>query len=201
MNINSKKSLIIIIITALLSGISYFTFNPTETSKEPAKEVIEAPIPYERNDYGRWLDEDKDCQNTRHEIFISSSKITPTFKTDKNCLVTGGQWTGAYTNQTFDQTSQLDIDHIVPLKEAHISGASKWDKKKKSQFFNDTNNLIAVSRSANRSKGSKDPASWLPENESFHCTYIQTWIAVKEKYSLEIDPKEQIAINNVLDGC
>jgi len=28
MNINSKKSLIIIIITALLGGISYFTFNP-----------------------------------------------------------------------------------------------------------------------------------------------------------------------------
>ena len=89
----------------------------------------------------------------------------------------------------------------MPLKEAHISGASKWDKKKKSQFFNDTTNLIAVSRSANRSKGSKDPASWLPENKSFHCTYIQTWIAVKKKYSLEIDSKEQIAINNVLDGC
>ena len=46
-----------------------------------------------------------------------------------------------------------------------------------------------MSRSANRSKGSKDPASWLPENESFHCTYIQTWITVKEKYSLEIDSK------------
>ena len=32
MNIKSKKSLIIIIITALLGGISYFTFNPIETS-------------------------------------------------------------------------------------------------------------------------------------------------------------------------
>jgi len=31
MNINSKKSLIIIIITALLGGISYFTFIPNET--------------------------------------------------------------------------------------------------------------------------------------------------------------------------
>lgn len=31
MNIKSKKSLIIIIITALLGGIYYFTFNPTET--------------------------------------------------------------------------------------------------------------------------------------------------------------------------
>jgi len=32
MNIKSKKSLIIIIITALLGGISYFTFNPIEIS-------------------------------------------------------------------------------------------------------------------------------------------------------------------------
>ena len=46
-----------------------------------------------------------------------------------------------------------------------------------------------MSRSANRSKGSKDPASWLTDNKSFHCTYIQTWITVKEKYSLEIDSK------------
>jgi len=195
---NSKKSLIIILLTALFGGISYVSLPPTYTSE---KETITEQTPYNRNEYGTWIDEDKDCQNTRHEILIAGSTVTPTFKTEKKCLVTSGKWIGAYTNQTFDKTNQLDIDHIVPIKEAHISGAFLWDKKKKNQFFNDIENLIPVSRSANRSKGSKDPAEWLPSNEAFHCTYIQTWIAIKNKYSLTIDSKEQIAINIALKKC
>ena len=91
---------------------------------------------------------------------------------------------------------QPHIDHIVPLKEAHISGASKWENKAKNQFFNDLDNLIPVSRSANRSKGSKDPASWLPTNQAFHCAYVQKWVAIKKKYDLDYDAKEQDAINN-----
>jgi hypothetical protein len=31
---------------------------------------------------------------------------------------------------------------------------------------------LAVSRSANRSKGAKDPAQWMPQNVAFHCEYI-----------------------------
>ena len=50
---------------------------------------------------------------------------------------------------------------MVPLKEAHISGASGWTKEKKRQFANDEENLLAVSRSANRSKGAKVVVQYL----------------------------------------
>ena len=188
------------IITILLGGGSYFIFIPNSL-QDSNQDISQETISYDRNDYGRWSDDDKDCQNTRHEILVQSSSTPVVFKTKKNCLVISGTWLGAYTNTTFNKTSQLDIDHIIPLKEAHISGASKWENKDKNQFFNDLDNLIPVSRSANRSKGSKDPASWLPDNKAFHCAYIQKWVVIKNKYDLEFDSKEQMAINDILKDC
>lgn len=111
------------------------------------------------------------------------------------------KWIGLYTGKIFSNARQVDIDHVVPLKEAHISGASGWTKEKKRQFANDEDNLLAVSKSANRSKGAKDPAKWMPKNEAFHCEYIKKWVAVKEKYILYMDRKEQQKVNRVLEGC
>jgi hypothetical protein len=122
-------------------------------------------------------------------------------KQQKQCLVVSGLWIGLYPGNIFSNARQLDIDHVVPLKEAHISGASGWTKEMKRQFANDEDNLLAVSRSANRSKGAKDPAQWMPKNEAFHCEYIKKWVAVKEKYILYMDRNEQQKINRVLEGC
>ena len=158
-------------------------------------------VDYNRNEYGRWRDVDRDCQNTRHEILISSSTNPVKFKTEKQCLVVSGTWFDPYTSKNFKKAKKIDIDHVVPLKEAHISGASGWTKEKKRQFSNDEENLLAVSRSANRSKGAKDPAQWMPKNEAFHCEYIKRWVAVKEKYILYMDRKEQQKVNRVLEGC
>ena len=158
-------------------------------------------IPYERSEYGRWRDVDRDCQNTRHEVLISSSTKTVQFKTKKQCLVVAGKWRGLYTGKIFSNARQVDIDHVVPLKEAHISGSSDWSKEKKRQFANDEDNLLAVSKSANRSKGAKDPANWMPKNKAFHCEYIKKWVSIKDKYMLHIDQKEQQKINRVLEGC
>ena len=156
---------------------------------------------YDRYQYGHWKDFDGDCQNTRHEILIESSDISIQFKTEKKCVVVSGAWYDPYTSKNFKKAKEIDIDHVVPLKEAHISGASGWTKEKKRQFANDEENLLAVSRSANRSKGAKDPAQWMPKNEAFHCEYIKKWVAVKEKYMLYMDRNEQQKINRLLAGC
>ena len=58
-----------------------------------------------------------------------------------------------------------------------------------------------MSKSANRSKGAKDPANWMPKNKSYHCEYIKKWVAIKNKYMLYMDQKEQQKINRVLEGC
>jgi hypothetical protein len=51
---------------------------------------------YDRSDWPHWSDDDRDCQNTRHEILISTSKIPVTFKTDDGCNVATGEWFDPY---------------------------------------------------------------------------------------------------------
>jgi len=132
-------------------------------------------IPYNRNLYKHWIDTDKDCQNTRQEVLIAES-LKPVVLDEQKCKVISGEWLDLYTGQTFTDPRKLDIDHFIPLSEAHRSGADTWATEQRQTFANDLTHehtLIAVSASANRSKGDKDPANWLPPNEKFHCEYIR----------------------------
>ena len=91
------------------------------------------------------------------------------------CNVVSGQWLDPYTGQTFTDPSDLDIDHVVPLAEAHRSGASHWLPQLRTQFANDLwfpGSLIAVSASAIRTKVDRDPAVWLQPNPALQCDYV-----------------------------
>jgi hypothetical protein len=117
---------------------------------------------YNRSDWPHWLDDDKDCQNTRHEILIQTSTKPVEFKTDNECNVLAGGWYDPYSGDTFAISKDLDLDHIVPLKFAHGHGADKWGRKRKSMFANDLDNLILAKASLNRQKGAKGLTEWLP---------------------------------------
>ena len=67
---------------------------------------------YERTAWKHWIDSDKDCQNTRHEVLFEESLEPVSFKTAKNCRVVSGAWLGAYSGNVFTDASQLDIDHL-----------------------------------------------------------------------------------------
>jgi hypothetical protein len=82
---------------------------------------------YDRSDWPHWLDDDKDCQNTRHEILIQTSNKAVEFKTDNECNVLAGEWYVPYSGDTFTISKDLDLDHIVPLKFAHGHGADNWN--------------------------------------------------------------------------
>jgi hypothetical protein len=62
-------------------------------------------------------------------------------------------------------------------------------------------NLLAVSSSANRSKGDGDAATWLPSNKSYRCAYVARQVAVKAKYGLWITAAERGAAVQILDLC
>lgn len=156
---------------------------------------------YNRKDWPHWVDYDKDCQNARAEAMIDASSEPVKFKRNKGCVVSWGKWFDPFTSKTFTKASNLDVDHIVPLKEAHISGGDTWSRKQRRAFANDPENLLVVSASENREKGAKDPAKWLPDIVSYHCEYVKRWLYVKSKYALNIDSKEDMAINAVLAGC
>jgi hypothetical protein len=156
---------------------------------------------YNRNDYGGWIDADGDCQRTRTEVLIEESVSQVTFRSSRNCKVVSGKWNDPFSGRTFTDPSMLDIDHVVPLKEAHESGAWKWNRGKKHEYANylrDRNHLMAVYRSENRSKGYKDPAEWLPSNSTYRKTYARTWIEIKNRWGLTADSRELDALRQIL---
>ena len=157
--------------------------------------------PYDRKDYRHWIDADGDCQNTRHEVLVEESLEPVSFKTDKNCRVVSGKWLGMYSGEVFTDASQLDIDHLVPLKEAHESGGYAWDADRKRDYANDLSSpisLIAVDRSLNRQKGASDPSDWLPPNKAYVREYVQNWVAVKLKWQLTADAREIAVLRDIL---
>jgi len=159
---------------------------------------------YDRDEYHRrWLDRDGDCQDARQEVLIAES-LEPVELGPDGCRVVSGRWYGRYTGRVFTDPGDLDIDHLVPLKEAHESGAARWPTKRKRRYANDLKHpdtLIAVEAGANRSKGSRDPAEWLPPNEAYHCEYVQNWVDVKRRWGLNMDTAERAAVEGLLLDC
>jgi hypothetical protein len=123
-------------------------------------------------------------------------------KKGPKCVLTGGRWISAYDGKTFTKDSGLDVDHMVPLAEAWRSGAWAWTAKQRQDFANDLSDpraLIAVSASSNRSKGDRDPKTWLPTKGK--CTYIESWVAIKVRYSLTFDTGELSVIQSYFTSC
>ena len=189
--------LLLLLFSILLQPISGCSITPKE---EQAACTISGCAPYNRDDYPTWTDADGDCQNTRAEVLISENTGTLTYSSG-NCVVSTGTWNDPYTGQTFTIAADLDVDHLVPLAEAHRSGAYAWNLEKRKSYANylaDPNHLIAVSASANRSKGDQDPAKWLPPNTAYHVQYAQAWAAVKIAWGLTADSAEITALTNIL---
>ena len=120
----------------------------------------------------------------------------------RGCTVVGGRWTSLYDGVQVGSARALDIDHMVPLKEAWESGAWRWTPATRTAFANDlgyASSLIAVTASTNRSKGDRDPAEWLPAAR--RCDYARAWIGVKYRWDLSVDPAEKSALLRLINGC
>lgn len=92
-----------------------------------------------------------DNQNSRAEALIATSSTTVRFATDKNCRVVTGRWISPFTGNVIQNSSDIDIDHVVPLKWAWERGAIGWSQAKRERFANDMVNLWPVELSLNRS--------------------------------------------------
>ena len=98
----------------------------------------------------------------------------------------------------------MDIDHFIPLKNAHQSGGYNWSSAKKEEFANyrlDPDNLIAVNLSANRSKGAKGPDEWKPSNTDYWCEYAYDWIRIKDYWNLTATQAEWDALVSMIETC
>ncbi len=186
-----KSSPIYILLIIIIFAIYYYYQNIYKNDSDGK---------YDRDDWGSWIDEDGDGLNTRHEVLAEESLIKPVISNNK---VVSGKWFDKYTGKYFTNPSDLDIDHLVPLKNAYISGASNWSKKKKNRYYNYLkyeNHLIAVSKSVNRNKSDKSPIEWLPPNEEYQCEYVREWYKIKTAWGLSIEEGFDEVSNRVCKG-
>jgi hypothetical protein len=158
---------------------------------------------YSRTYFKHWIDADRDCQDTRAEVLIAESKVTPRYTTTRHCTVATGRWYSYYDGATWTKASDVDIDHMVPLKEAWKSGARLWSVTNRTRYANDLGfsaTLIAVTDNVNQAKGDRDPAGWLPPRTAARCTYAIQWVQVKYRWRLSIDPAERTKLSSILSG-
>lgn len=154
---------------------------------------------YDRDLFVHWITISGSC-NTRETVL---KRDGTNVVTDTSCAATSGNWVSPYDNVATTLASDLDIDHLVPLKEAWVSGARTWTNAQRQAFANDLTRpqLIAVTDNLNQAKGDQDPAEWMPPLASYRCTYVRAWVQVKQYYNLTIDSAEKTALTTYLAAC
>jgi hypothetical protein len=176
------------------------------------KDRVRPPSTYNRDAFGSgWIDTDHNGCNQRDDVLLRDA-IAGTVKTgwqgrcDHDVLA--GAWIDPYTGRKIvltdmkemRQSMAIQIDHIVPLSEAWVSGASEWSDDRRHRFANDLDELLAVDGPTNETKGDGDPAAWRPR-KGYQCTYAERWIGVKLRWDLVADPSEVLALRQMLSYC
>ena len=99
---------------------------------------VPAGIPeYDRGQWKHWVDEDGDCQDARQEVLIAESLEEVTYEADRQCRVEWGRWWAPYLQHHLGNPGHIDVDHTVPLRNAHLSGAWAWSPEEKERYAND----------------------------------------------------------------
>ena len=181
--------------------------------------VAETPPKYDRSEWGRWAPTGERGPNgcrwgARHAALKKIATPGSAVVRDvagKACRVEALVFTDPYTGKRYaGPGSKVDVDHVVPLAEAHRSGGWKWDREKRLRFWNDPENHIPTEQSVNRSKSDRDPGGenyrgshrpWLPPDLTAHCLYVERWISIKAKWALTADKRESAALVSVLLSC
>ena len=177
-----------------------FVANDAKSVLASIKVENEYKTGYKRSLFIHWSDLDGNGCDTREEVLkrdsISKPQVDP-----YRCYVVAGDWYSKYDGKNLSDRGDVDIDHVVALKEAWDSGAWSWTESQRKAYANDmtdSRTLIAVTDRVNRSKGEKDPSNWMPPMKSYWCTFLGDWISVKARWGLSMDQSEYGRVKNLL---
>lgn len=148
--------------------------------------------------YG-WNEPDSSC-DVRDTALIRDGEGV---EIDDDCIITSGTWLDPYTGRTLTNSSEVDIDHVVPLANAWRSGANSaaWSTAEREAYANDPEVLLSTDAGANRTKGDKGPEAWKPPNHDYWCEYARRWIWIKSDWHLTVNPAEKSALEEMLGTC
>ena len=155
---------------------------------------------FNEDDWSIEEDFDGDCQSSRQEMLILTSRTEVKYTNPRNCVVRTGEWLDEYTGEIFTVAAQIDVDHVIPRMYAHTHGGDRWMPEKKLMFANDPLNIMLVERREIRRKRDRGPNRYLPRDE-FHCVYVQLWQAIAEKYDLQLEARDLSAISRIKRDC
>ncbi|MFJ2110649.1 HNH endonuclease family protein [Streptomyces sp. NPDC087850] len=157
------------------------------------------PPGYTRAKFPHWITQFGTCDTREVTLKRDGTDVAQ----DAQCRAVSGSWYSEYDGATWTNASDIDIDHVVPLKEAWRSGAADWSTEQRRAFANDLTRpqIIAVTDNVNQAKGDKDPARWMPPLASYKCTYVRAWVEVKHFYNLSVDLAEGDALRDILNSC
>lgn len=159
---------------------------------------------YEHTDWDRY----GKC-DTRALILKEQSQVP----TGQRCPVKTGKWIDAYTGKPVTSARAVQIDHMIPEKEAWVSGANEWSPELWRAFTNDREHgeLVVAGSRLNGQKSDSSPDEWqVPKGHAGQCAYTAQYLRVaahwnkeaqREGNDLSIDPKQKAAHQTQLDHC
>lgn len=154
---------------------------------------------YSREKFPHWDTVEGSC-DTREEVLKKQGRDV---KVAADCHATAGTWVSPYDGKSWTKATDVDIDHLVPLAQSWVSGASSWPQQRREEFANDLlrPQLFAVTDNVNEQKSDKAPDEWRPSLQSSWCAYAEDWVAVKHYYQLTITEAEKSALLDMLGRC
>ena len=159
-----------------------------------------APPLYDRDEFRERLDLDDDCIDTRHEVLIEEAD-GPVELGDDECYVVAGLWYDPFTDRTFTNPRDLQVDHVVALADAWYAGAWRWSAERRAAFANDPANLNAIDGEENQRKSAWGPADYAPANEAHRCAYLEQYARVKVRWGLAVTARDFAALEEGLTAC
>jgi len=192
----------------------YHDLNMNEAQARTTLEVlpVEDPAPmsgYSQDDFPNWrsaeawgwndVPDAKDCDAREASLARDGTNVTID---PEDCSALDGTWVDPYTGETFTDSSDIDIDHVVSLAGAYRAGAHEWNEEQRTIYANHPLVLTASGASSNRAKGDKGPEAWKPENREAWCPYSLRWIAIKNEFGLNLTSvEERDSLEEMLSTC
>lgn len=177
--------------------------SPAAGANDLQKRIAALPVAaavktsYSRADYPHWAMASGACDTRELVLRNAGFAVDPS---TCRARTTAFVYTEPYAGMRVSDPSTLDIDHVVPLGYADAHGAHSWPRARKQAFANDASQLLAVSASANRSKGDKGPADWMPRSEE-RCEYVTIWVNTIGKYGLTVTNRDAEAMSKAAGEC
>jgi hypothetical protein len=163
---------------------------------------------YDRSEFGQaWADVDRNGCDQRNDVLRRDLVKLHTKPGTRGCILLRGvlkddKFNYAAKNVHFQRgDGEIEIHHVVSLRNAWNAGAYDWDEEQREKFANDLMNLEAIDSESNQDKADQKFDDWWPDDPDNECWYAARQITIKKRYSLTVSPAEREALQEALISC